>query len=132
MLNPFPIQFLALFAYFILRIFIGTVLLLLGFEHWRQRKALYPVLVVPIFPFGKIGTTILILSEITIGTMYILGFYTQIAALFTILLSIKMLILRNRFIHPSLPSKLVYFLFLGIGCSLFITGAGILAFDLPI
>jgi uncharacterized membrane protein YphA (DoxX/SURF4 family) len=132
MLNPFPIQFLSLFAYFILRIFIGFILLVFGFRHWKQRESLYPVLVLPIFPFGKISVAILIISELVIGTLFVLGLYTQIAALITILMSIKMIILRKKFSHPALPSRLVYFLFLGISCSLFITGAGVLAFDLPI
>ena len=132
MLNPFPIQFLSLFAYFILRVFIGFVFLLLSIKHWKQRSSLYPVLILPIFPFGKISVATLIISELIIGLMFILGFYTQIAALLTILMSLKMIVLRNKFNHPALPSRLVYFLFLGIGCSLFITGAGALAFDLPI
>ena len=132
MLNPFPIQFLSLFAYFILRIFIGITFLILGVRHWKQRESLYPALILPIFPFGKISVTILIITELVIGTLFVLGLYTQIAALITILMSIKMIILRNKFAHSSLPSRLIYFLFLGIGCSLFITGAGVFAFDLPI
>ncbi len=132
MLNPFPIQFLSLFAYFILRIFIGFILLVFSFKHWKQRESLYQALVLPIFPFGKISVTILIISELILGTLFVLGLYTQIAALITILMSIKMIILRNKFTHPALPSRLVYLLFLGIGCSLFITGGGVLAFDLPI
>lgn len=90
------------------------------------------MLVLPIFPFGKISVAVLIITELVIGTLFVLGLYTQIAALITILMSIKMIVLRNRFNHPALPSRLIYFLFLGIGCSLFITGAGVLAFDLPI
>ena len=132
MLNLFPIQFLALFAYFILRIITGLVFLNLGLKHYKKREELSSVLVLPIFPFGKISVIVLITFELIIGTLLILGLFTQIAAILIILIAIKMLFLRHRFIHDSLPSKLTYFLLLGIGISLLITGAGVFAFDLPI
>ncbi len=132
MLNLFPIQFLALFAYFILRIITGLVFLNLGLKHYKKREELSSVLILPIFPFGKISVIILITFELIIGTLLILGLFTQIAAILIILTSVKMLFLRHRFTHDSLPSKLTYFLLLGIGISLLITGAGVFAFDLPI
>ena len=132
MLNLFPIQFLALFAYFILRIITGLVFLNLGLKHYKKREELSSVLVLPIFPFGKISVIVLITFELIIGTLLILGLFTQIAAILIILIAIKMLFLRHRFIHDSLPSKLTYFLLLGIVISLLITGAGVFAFDLPI
>lgn len=132
MLNPFPLQFLALLAYFILRIITGFVFLILGVKHWQVRNSLYPVLKLRIFPFGKILTIIFIFTELLVGTLFFLGLYTQIAALITIAMSIKMILLRKKLSHPSLPSRLMYLLLLGIGCSLFITGAGVFAFDLPI
>lgn len=132
MLNPFPIQFLALLGYFILRVVVGLSFLYLGKLHFKNRQSLYPILKLSRWPFGKIITWSLILSELVIGTLFVLGLYTQIAALLAIIMSIKMLFLRNKFISPHLPNKLTYFLFFGIGCLLFITGAGIFAFDLPI
>jgi len=132
MLNPFPIQFLALLGYFILRVVAGISFLYLGKQHWKCRHHLYPVLKMPWLPFGKIFTLSLIVIELVVGTLFVLGLYTQIAALLVIILSIKMLFLRNKFITPYLPNRLTYFLFFGIGCLLFITGAGIFAFDLPI
>lgn len=132
MLNPFPIQFLALLAYLILRVLAGVVLLILGVRHFKQRVSLYPVLTLPIFPFGKITTLMLIASELTIGALFILGMHTQIAALLLMAMSVKMLFLRKRFSHPTLPSRLFYLLLFAIACSLFITGAGALAFDLPL
>lgn len=132
MLNPFPIQFLALLAYFILRVIVGFVFLHLAYRHFKLRKTLQPILVLPYFSFGKITTFVLIITELIIGIMFLVGFYTQIAALITIIMSLKMLVLRNKFITPHLPNRLTYLLLFGIGCSLFITGAGIFAFDLPI
>jgi uncharacterized membrane protein YphA (DoxX/SURF4 family) len=132
MLNPFPIQFLSLLAYFILRTIVGFVLLLLGYKHWKNRKELFNILIPPIFPFGKITTISLVITELIIGTMFIIGLYTQIAALILIVLSLTSLFYAKRFKHHSLPSRLSYILLLGIGLSLFITGAGAFAFDLPI
>lgn len=132
MLNPFPIQFLSLFAYFILRVVIGLFFLILGHCHFKQRDSLSSALTLKIFPFGKIITLILILTEIIIGFLFILGLYTQIAALITLIMSFKMMLFRNKFNHPALPTRLTYLLLFAISFSLFITGAGVFAFDLPI
>ena len=72
------------------------------------------------------------LFEIIIGTLFTLGFLTQVAALLAIFLSVKILIMYRHFIHPLIPQRLFYILLLAISFSLFITGAGIFAFDLPI
>jgi len=132
MLNPFPIQFLALFAYFILRVVVGFALLYLAKKHWDNRHELFEIMKPSIFPFGKTNTILIIATELIAGTMFILGFYTQIAALLLLEISIKMLLFRKVFIHPSIPSSFTYLLLLGIGLTLFITGAGVFAFDLPI
>lgn len=132
MLNPFPIQFLALFGYFIIRVVTGFCFVYLAKKHWRVRHELYDVLKLPWFPFGKLTAVLFIVFELLIGLMFILGWYTQIAALLTLTMSLKMLVLRNRFVTPHLPDRLTYFLIFGISCLLFITGAGIFAFDLPI
>lgn len=132
MLNLFPIQFLALLAYFILRVITGLVLLWLAKRHFQFRHELSTILVLPIFPFGKITVTILIITEIIAGALLTLGAFTQIGALLLILLSLDMLLFRQKFQHHTLPNKLTYLLLLAIGLSLFITGAGAFAFDLPI
>lgn len=132
MLNPFPIQFLALLAHLLLRVIAGVVLIILGSRHFKQRESLYPVLTLSLFPFGKITTLLFIVSELVIGTLFILGLNTQIAALLLMGMSMYMLFFRKRFSHQALPGRLFYLLLLGISCSLFITGAGALAFDLPL
>jgi uncharacterized membrane protein YphA (DoxX/SURF4 family) len=119
-------------AYFILRVAFGFVLLVLGFRHLKHKESLYQTLVLRIFPFGKTATFILIIAEIVLGIMFILGYYTQIAAIIAMGISFEMLLMRNKFKTSLLPSRLMYLLFLGIALSLFITGAGAFAFDLPI
>lgn len=131
MLNPFPIQFLALFAYFLLRTITAIVLLVLGYRHFKHRHELTAVLRLSWWPFGRLNTLILITAEFAIAFFLLIGYYTQYAALALLLMSIKFLVLRGYCTHHSLPSRLFYLLLLGISLSLFITGAGVFAFDLP-
>ncbi len=132
MLNPFPIQFLALFAYFLLRISVGSILLYLGLQHWRSRHELKTVLTLSWWPYGYFSTIVLATSELIIATSFLFGAYTQIAALCVIAMSVKLLILRGRFNHATIPPRLFYVLLFGAALSLFITGGGAFAFDLPL
>lgn len=132
MLTLFPIQFLALFAYFILRVTTGLILLYLTRQHFKYRGELSNVLVLPIFPFGKIAVWVLIISEFIVGILLTLGLLTQVGAILLIIISIKMSLMRGFFYHHSLPNRLTYFLLMAVGFSLLITGGGVFAFDLPI
>ncbi len=132
MLNPFPIQWLAVFAYFILRLFVGSILVFLGFSHLKNKRSLQDTLSFPWFPYNKFSVFILFSTEIIIGSMFITGFYTQYAALIGMILAIKMFIFNERFNSSQLPSRFFYALLFGVCFSLFITGAGAFAFDLPI
>lgn len=132
MLNLFPIQFLSLFAYFILRVVTGFVLLILCRRHLKYKEELSNIIKLPFFPFGKFSVILLITTEFIIGCLLILGLYTQIGALLLIILSAKMLLFNKYWQHHTIPKKLTLVLLLAIGLSLFITGAGIFAFDLPI
>jgi len=132
MLNPFPIQFLAMLAYFILRVGIGGILIYFGIIHARKYKLLAESLALRIFPYGSISAWIFASAEIAIGAMFILGFSTQIAALLTMAMSLKLIVLHKHFSSPLLESRAFYTLLLFAAFSLFITGAGAFAFDLPI
>ncbi len=132
MLNPFPIQFLALLAYFILRATIASILIYLGFTHFRQREELKNVLTLSWFPYGTFMTWGFVVLEITTGLFIFAGAHTQYAVLLVCIMSAKMILMRHWFEHPSIPPKLFYVLLLGASLTLFITGAGAFAFDLPI
>lgn len=132
MLNVFPIQFLALLAYFLLRLFVGGVLVYVCMQHLKQFRSLSKSLTLPWFPYPGINAVLLIGTEILIACSILLGAYTQIGALLLIILSTKMLVLKKYWSHPTLPDRLTYVLLIGCGLSLLITGAGVLAFDLPI
>lgn len=132
MLNLFPIQFLAPVSYFLLRVVLGFVLLRLGIRHLQNREILAPHFSFRFFPFGTFFAWYLSIIEVVLGGLLIAGFLTQIAALLTIFLALKFLIMYKHFAHPLIPERTVYFFMLGVATSLCITGAGIFAFDLPI
>ncbi len=132
MLNIFPIQFLAPLAYTILRVCIGLIFLYLGRSHIKNRSILKDVFTLPIFPFGLFFTWYIALAEIIIGVLFILGLFTQVAALLAILYALKLIVLYKRFSHPLVPTRPVLLLLFAASLSLFITGAGAFAFDLPI
>lgn len=132
MLNIFPIQFLAPIAYALLRICVGFIFIRLGQSHLRNRATLAQVFTLPIFPYGLFFVWYISIAEIIMGLLFIFGLFTQIAALFGIAYSLKLFILRKQFAHPLIPRGYFLMLLLVVSISLFITGAGIFAFDLPI
>lgn len=132
MLNIFPVQFLAPIAYALLRICVGLIFIYLGRSHIRGRHMLKNVFTLPILPYGMFFTWYISIAEIIIGILFVLGLFTQIAALLAILYTFKLLILRKRFVHPLIPKGAFLVLLFVASFSLFITGAGIFAFDLPI
>ena len=119
MLSLFPIQFLALFAYFILRVVTGFLLVRIG-----QR-----VLFTSPRPRGWLPFSV---TALGVGFLLLIGLYTQAAALIAILLSISVLLARSSTLTTLLPDSYFWILLIGIGISIFITGAGIFAIDLPI
>ena len=132
MLNPIPTQFLALFAYFILRICVGLCLFYLGASHYRHRRELTAAVRLPLLPRGRITVWWLIFLELVLSVMLVLGFYTQIAAIILMALSAEFFIFRRWSRTRRLPPRLFYALLFGAAFSLFITGAGVFAFDLPL
>lgn len=132
MMNPFPLMYLSLIAYAVVRIGIGGILIFFGYQHLRAHSKMTHALKSRFSRFGGIVAYKLALVEIVIGLMYIAGFYTQIAALLALMYAIKMLVLRNTLSYPLVPSPAFFGALIFISLSLFITGAGAFAFDLPI
>jgi len=119
MLNLFPIQFLAPFAYFLLRVALGFLIIRLGVRILKQDSRTY-------------WSTSLGIIEISIGFLFILGIYTQLAALLTLVLSTPSVFRPHTVLRAWLTNHGTVFLMYFIALSLFITGAGAFAFDLPI
>lgn len=132
MLNLFPIQFLSMFAYALLRIMVGLILIFWGKEHYNKFSAIAPLVKWPFIKNGKLVLVFLIGSELLIGFMFVIGLLTQAVAAASVIMCLKLIIWHKSFPQNTLPSKLALLLIAFISLSLFITGAGAFAFDLPI
>jgi uncharacterized membrane protein YphA (DoxX/SURF4 family) len=87
---------------------------------------------VPFFPYGTFFVWWAVCLELITALSLVLGLFTQIGALIAIIYAVKFLIFYTRLKHPLGPTRQELFFILCIAISLFITGPGIFAFDLPI
>lgn len=124
MLNIFPIQFLAPFAYFLLRVCLGIICITLGIKRAQMPQN------IP-FSFLTLSSYFTII-EIATGIFLILGAYTQLAALSVMALSVLQFFAPASLCYTDMPPRIFFVLSLAVSISLFITGAGTFAFDLPI
>ncbi len=70
--------------------------------------------------------------ELITGTLFVLGAYTQVAALTALFLT-SMQILRSGLLsYHGYPPRVFFALLCMVALSLFITGAGVFAIDLPL
>jgi uncharacterized membrane protein YphA (DoxX/SURF4 family) len=72
------------------------------------------------------------LTQTVVGVFFILGLYTQVAALAGAVISVSALVPSFRAFSISPVSRSTAVLLLAVSLALFITGAGPFAFDLPI
>ena len=132
MLNTFPhLLVLGFFAPTLLRMVVACLFFFASYSAYKHRDAAAQL------RFPLIGTApwaggFTMLMYVAIGLMLLLGYYTQIAALLAGLTSIKGLLFCKRY-EPLFPySRSTYVLLLAICLSLLVSGAGALAFDLPL
>ncbi len=134
--NLFPTMFLALIAHTVLRVMFGLVFFALGYKHLtRDRAALAGAITAcapRLSPAASWFAIYVGLVELVLAFMFIFGAYTQVAALVSIAFCLKMLMFARRFPPPLMPSRAFFFLALGVSISLFITGAGAFALDIPL
>ena len=132
-LTPFPDLFsLIFFAPFLLRVGLGTLLFLFGFIRLSGRRHVYLKRFRERWPeLGEVLLFSLGGIEIVVGILFILGFYTQIAALVSMAMALLLLFRQNtRMISGN--NKPMYFLIFMVSLSLLISGAGAFAFDIPL
>lgn len=134
MLNPFPdLLIYSLLAPFILRVVAGFIFINLGFLAFRNEKERWVASLRLLgIPRPEIAVKVFGLIEVAGGIMFLLGFYTQIAALVLGLLTFA-----EAFIEYKDPSVLkrnlvFYTMLLAIILSLLFSGAGAFAIDLPL
>lgn len=127
MLNPFPeLLTYGLLAPFLIRLFLGVVLVLMAVRHIAPKNAASAE-----EASGSRGMrTVLGVVEGAVGLALIVGFYTQVAAIVAALLAASYLAspkLRAMSTeHVGLKALLV------MALSLLLTGAGAFAFDIPL
>jgi uncharacterized membrane protein YphA (DoxX/SURF4 family) len=136
MLNPFLTFHLVLLAYAVLRVMLGGTLTVLGYRHLTSQRGEMAIAIrkyVSWFPQSIPFLTMYVgVAEMIIGSMFVVGWNTQIAALLGIVFSVKVLLFRKNFHYPLMPSSAFFVLMLAVSVSLFITGAGAFAMDIPL
>lgn len=131
MLNIFPIQFLAPLAYTLLRVAVGVLLIRIGIIRIKHRTP-NSLIVATKVSFPPSILLIVGFLEIIAGAFLFVGLYTQIAALITLFFSFLHVLFPKRLSGTGIPPRIFFVLLFFVSLSLFITGAGAFAFDLPI
>ncbi len=133
MLNPFPdLLVYGILAPLVIRLAVGAALLYLSVEHFRNRKDIAALLSPMVGRFSRGAGFYFAVVEAFAGALLVAGAWTQIAALVAIVLAVKSLLLRSR-LSPLAPfSRSTYLLIIAMSASLLLSGAGALAFDLPL
>ena len=124
-------MFLSLLAHALLRVFVGGTLFFLGIKHLRDRASVRTIMNMRWPRFAGFFAWYIGFVELLLGVMFVTGCLTQIAAILGGIMALKMLFFKKTFTYPTFPQPIYYVLLLGACFSLFITGAGALAFDLP-
>jgi len=132
-LNPFPdVLFLAFFASFILRLAVGIFFVTYGYLRLVKKHGAFKMAFID--QWRESGVMLLKglgISELLAGSMLIIGLYTQIAALLGMFIAIFAISTTNtKSVFGN--EKNFYILIFVVSLSLFITGAGPFAFDLPL
>lgn len=133
MLSVFPsLLDYSFFAPTVLRVAAGCVLFLVAYTLWKQRALIaqerFPVIVT--CPPWLTGMSSFVIA--VIGFLLVAGMWTQIAALAGALVALKGIFFGQRY-RTVVPLPLsTNVLLLVILLSLVVTGAGALAFDLPL
>jgi len=134
MLNPFPdLLTYSLLSPFILRVVAGFIFINLGILAFKNEKERWLVSLSTIkMPNPKMAVKIFGGIEIVGGIMFILGFYTQIAALILALLTFIESYIEYK--DPAILKRnlVFYIMLLAITLSLLFSGAGAFAIDLPL
>lgn len=134
MTNPFPeLLTFSLLAPTLLRLTLGVFVILLGYSKFiNPRKGITDFFEALGFKPSVYYIKILSVTEIVMGIALFIGFLTQIAALIVAIITFVSLIVTIRHPETGLEKASLYTLFFVISISLVLTGAGLLAIDLPL
>lgn len=133
MLNPFPFLLTyGIYAPTLLRIAAACVLFFIA------RQVVYGAQTLTEIPFPVVGKTNIWVSRVAagitvlVGIALLVGYATQWAAIIGVLIGIKLMWFQKKLAPIRLLQNSTCCLFIIICISLLLTGAGALAFDLPL
>ena len=134
MLNPFPeLLTFVFFAPFLLRLALGVLFLDFGRHTLMKGRVEHGLLFEALgLKQGTRYAVVLGSIELIIAVMFILGLYTQIAALVGLVLSLSAYYLKGKHGAHIEHRRHLFFLTAIISLSLLLSGAGSFAFDLPL
>ncbi|MDE2071384.1 MAG: DoxX family membrane protein [Patescibacteria group bacterium] len=136
MLNTFPnLLTYGFFAPTLLRIAVAATFFYLAMHTWRHQKYTGGI-VLPVVGAQQWMPAFVALVECALAVMFAVGWHTQIAALVGVLVAIKYAIYRRFWpgagaAYIPLSASTIALMFV-ICLSLLISGAGALAYDLPL
>ncbi len=134
MTNPFPeLLTFSLLAPTILRLTLGVLIITLGYNKFKNHnKGIIEFFESLGFKPSSYYIKTLAITEIVMGVALFVGFLTQIAALVIAIITFVSLIITIRHPEVGLKKASEYAIFFAISLSLVLTGAGLLAIDLPL
>ena len=135
MLSVFPdLLFLDPLAPFFLRVTVGIIFLLMGYNHLtrERREGLASDLRLKWGATGTFFIWYLGIFEVITGLFLIIGFLTQIAAIVGGVITLKLLYGRKKYPKIAPQGSSFYIILFVICLSLLLTGAGAFAIDLPL
>jgi uncharacterized membrane protein YphA (DoxX/SURF4 family) len=134
MTNPFPeLLTFSLLAPTLLRMTLGVFIILLGSNKFlTPQKGIVDFFEALGFKPSKYYIKALSIAEIVMGIALFVGFLTQIAALVVAIITFVSLLVTIRHPEAGLQKASIYTLFFVISISLVLSGAGLLAIDLPL
>lgn len=134
MLNPFPdLLTFSFFAPLVLRVALGVVFFDFGRHTLGKGKAQHGALFEALgLKQGTRYAAVLGVLEISIALLLIAGLYTQIAALVAFIFSLEAYYLKGKHGAHIEHRRHLFFLTAVISFSLLLSGAGAIAFDMPL
>lgn len=132
MLNPFPgLLVLSFFAPLLIRVGAGFVFFYIAYAQGKRREEI-SVMRFPLLGASKHFVALAVAFNVLVGGALIFGYHTQIAALLAVLGTIKLLVLGHWYPRLVPVDRAALFLLIIVCLSLLISGAGALAYDLPL
>lgn len=132
LLTPFP-QFLmfSFFAPTLLRVAAACIFAYLAYRHYQNRQEIAHI-TFPIVGHGAWIAWFAILVEAGVAIALFFGWYTQIAAILGAIAALKHIVFVGKYQGFFWLTRSAAFLLFVVCFSLLLTGAGALAFDLPL